>query len=81
MTIHHRLLALARHDIARYFIASLAALAIDVATLSACLRLLHLGLAWSASLVPAMMCRDMRPCVSWSKVEIWRAASAGAIAR
>lgn len=50
MKIHHRLAALARHDIARYFIASLAALAVDVATLSACLRLLHLGLAWSASL-------------------------------
>ena len=50
MTIHQRLAALARHDLARYFIASLVALAVDVATLSACLRLLHLGLAWSASL-------------------------------
>lgn len=39
-----------RHDLPRYFAASLLALAADMATLSACLRLLHLGLAWSATL-------------------------------
>lgn len=38
-----------RSDLARYFAASLLALAVDVATLSACLRLLDLSLAWSAS--------------------------------
>lgn len=42
--------ALLRHDFSRYFITSLLALALDVATLSACLRLLHLNLAWSASI-------------------------------
>ena len=42
--------ALLRHDLTRYFIASLLALAVDLAVLSACLRLLHLGLAWSATL-------------------------------
>jgi putative flippase GtrA len=36
-------------DLVRYFAVSLLALAVDVATLSACLRLLGLGLAWSAS--------------------------------
>lgn len=40
----------ARHDLPRYFAASLLALAADMATLSACLRLLGLGLAWSATL-------------------------------
>ena len=50
MTIRSKLAALLRHDIARYFVASLVALAADVATLSASLRLLHLELAWSASL-------------------------------
>ncbi|MCB1569301.1 MAG: GtrA family protein [Xanthomonadales bacterium] len=39
-----------RSDLFRYFMASLLALAADVATLSACLRLLHLSLAWSASI-------------------------------
>ena len=42
--------ALLRHDLARYFITSLLALAVDIASLSACLRLLHLSLAWSASI-------------------------------
>lgn len=41
--------AWARHDLSRYFIASLLALAADLATLSACLRLLHVNLAWSAT--------------------------------
>ena len=50
MTTHFRVAVLLRHDFARYFLASLVALAADVAALSACLRLLHLGLAWSASL-------------------------------
>lgn len=36
-------------ELARYFAVSLAALAVDMATLSACLRLLHLGLAGSAT--------------------------------
>lgn len=40
----------ARHDLPRYFAASLLALAADMATLSACLRLLDFGLAWSATL-------------------------------
>jgi putative flippase GtrA len=38
-----------QHDLSRYFVASLAALALDVAMLSLCLRVLNLGLAWSAS--------------------------------
>ena len=42
--------AWARHDLPRYFAASLLALAADMGTLSACLRLLDLGLAWSATL-------------------------------
>lgn len=42
--------AVLRHDLSRYFIASLLALAADIASLSACLRLLHLSLAWSASI-------------------------------
>lgn len=37
-------------DLARYFAASLLALAVDTGTLSICLRLLHLSLAWSATL-------------------------------
>ncbi|WP_374349211.1 GtrA family protein [Thermomonas sp.] len=41
---------LLRTDLARYFVASLLALALDTGTLSLCLRLLHLGLAWSATL-------------------------------
>lgn len=36
-------------ELVRYFAVSLAALAVDMATLSACLRLLHLGLAESAT--------------------------------
>lgn len=43
------LIAWARHDLARYFLASLLALGADLATLSACLRLFHLSLAWSAT--------------------------------
>lgn len=43
----HRLL---QHDVARYFAASLLALAIDTGTLSLCLRALHLSLAYSATL-------------------------------
>jgi putative flippase GtrA len=39
-----------QHDLARYFAASLVALAIDVAILSLCLRQLHFGLALSASI-------------------------------
>lgn len=39
-----------QHDLSRYFAASLVALALDVVVLSLCLRVLHLGLAWSASL-------------------------------
>ena len=42
--------AWARHDLPRYFAASLLALAADMATLSACLRLFAFGLAWSATL-------------------------------
>lgn len=42
--------ALLRHDLPRYFAASLLALALDVGTLSLCLRLLHFGLAWSVTL-------------------------------
>ena len=41
--------ALLRHDLSRYFAASLLALAVDMGVLSACLRLLHLSLVWSAS--------------------------------
>lgn len=41
---------LVEHTLARYFVVSLVALAVDTGTLSACLRLLHLGLAWSATL-------------------------------
>lgn len=37
-------------DLIRYFAASLLALAADTGTLSLCYRLLHLGLAWSATL-------------------------------
>lgn len=37
------------HTLARYFVVSLLALAVDTGTLSACLRLLHLSLAWSAT--------------------------------
>lgn len=39
-----------QHDLARYFIASLLALMVDTGTLSLCLRVLHLSLAWSATL-------------------------------
>ena len=42
--------ALLRWDISRYFAASLLALVVDVGVLSACLRLLHLNLTWSASI-------------------------------
>lgn len=42
--------ALLRHDVLRYFVASLLALAADLATLSLCLRVLHFGLGWSASI-------------------------------
>jgi putative flippase GtrA len=41
---------LLQHDLIRYFAASLLALAVDTGTLSACLRVLHLSLAWSATL-------------------------------
>lgn len=41
---------LLRGDFVRYFAASLLALAVDTGTLSLCLRALHLGLAWSASI-------------------------------
>jgi len=37
-------------DFIRYFAASLLALAVDTGTLSLCLRILHLSLAWSASI-------------------------------
>ena len=37
-------------DLTRYFAASLLALAVDTATLSACFRLLDLSVAWSASI-------------------------------
>ena len=36
-------------ELPRYFIASLLALAVDTGVLSACLRLLHLSLPWSAT--------------------------------
>ena len=42
--------ALLRHDLLRYFAASLIALAADLGTLSLCLRMLHFGLGWSASI-------------------------------
>lgn len=42
--------ALLRHDLPRYFAVSLVALLVDVAILSLSLRVLHLGLAWSATL-------------------------------
>ncbi len=37
-------------DLIRYFFAALLALTVDTATLSICLRLLHLGLGWSVTL-------------------------------
>lgn len=37
-------------DLLRYFIASLLALAADTTTLSFCLRVLHFGLGWAATL-------------------------------
>lgn len=37
-------------DLVRYFLVSLLALATDTGTLSLCLRLFHLSLAWSATL-------------------------------
>ena len=46
MAIAHRI----NTELGRYFAASLLALAIDTGTLSVSLRLLHLGLAWSASI-------------------------------
>lgn len=42
--------ALLRHDLLRYFTASLLALAADLGTLSFCLRVLRLSLGWSASI-------------------------------
>jgi len=48
MTLQH-FAVLARHDLARYFGASLVALLVDVAALSLSLRVLHLGLAMSAT--------------------------------
>lgn len=45
-----RIHSLLRHDVVRYFAASLLALAMDVGMLSFCLRVLHLSLAWSATL-------------------------------
>jgi putative flippase GtrA len=39
-----------RHDLLRYFTASLVALAADLSTLSFCLRVLHFSLGWSASI-------------------------------
>ena len=39
-----------RHDLFRYFSASLLALAADLGTLSLCLRGLHFSLGWSASI-------------------------------
>jgi len=39
-----------RHDLFRYFVASLLALGADVGTLSLCLRALHFSLGWSASI-------------------------------
>lgn len=41
--------ALLRHDLPRYFAVSLIALLVDLALLSLSLRVLHLGLAWSAT--------------------------------
>ena len=40
---------LLHHDLSRYFLASLLALAVDTGTLSFCLRVAHLSLAWSAT--------------------------------
>jgi len=45
-----RFTSILQHDLSRYFVASLAALALDVAVLSLCLRVFQLGLAWSASI-------------------------------
>lgn len=42
--------AVLRHDLLRYFAASLIALAVDLGTLSLCLRGLQLSLGWSASI-------------------------------
>lgn len=42
--------ALVRHDLFRYFSASLLALAADLGTLSLCLRVLDFTLGWSASI-------------------------------
>lgn len=42
--------AMLRHDLSRYFAASLIALIADLGTLSACLRLFHLSLPWAASI-------------------------------
>lgn len=42
--------ALLRHDLLRYFTASLFALAADLGTLSLCLRVLDFSLGWSASI-------------------------------
>ena len=39
-----------RHDVSRYFAASLLALAADLGVLSLCLRWLHFSLGWSASI-------------------------------
>lgn len=45
-----RAVRILRSDLFRYFAASLLALAVDMASLSGCLRILHLSLAWSASI-------------------------------
>lgn len=42
--------AVLRHDLLRYFTASLFALAADLGTLSLCLRVLDFSLGWSASI-------------------------------
>ncbi|MDQ3040579.1 MAG: GtrA family protein [Pseudomonadota bacterium] len=39
-----------RHDLIRYGAVSVLALAVDLGTLSLCLRLLHLSLAWSVTI-------------------------------
>ena len=44
------LAAWVRHDLFRYFAASVLALAADLITLSLCLRVLHFSLGWSASI-------------------------------
>lgn len=46
----YSLAALLRHDLLRYFAASLLALVADLGALSLCLRVLHLSLGWSASI-------------------------------